>query len=79
MLLLLHPHGSWPRAWQDEAQHQRWLQLTDVSGVSIVDTEVKYLREQFAQVDTVLQSGDMTHTCGSCDNKLDCAALGHSH
>jgi hypothetical protein len=77
MLLLLRRPAEWGVQWASPEQQQRWSQLVDVAGVSIVETEAEYLRQQFAHIDAALTSGDVDSTCGDCNFKLDCQVQGH--
>jgi hypothetical protein len=77
MLLLLRRPAEWGVRWATPELQQRWAQLVDVSGVSIVETEAEYLRQQFAHIDAVVTSGDVDSTCGDCSFKLDCQVQGH--
>ncbi|KAL6750431.1 Phytochelatin synthase-domain-containing protein [Haematococcus lacustris] len=79
LLLLLGRPADWPVAWGDAEAGAQWLALLDVTGMSIVEAELAFLREQWAHIDEVLQGGDLEARCGSgCSQKLDCAALGHA-
>jgi hypothetical protein len=78
MLLLLREPSSWApgAAWPDGGElHKQWQQLLDASGVSIVDSEVRYLREQLQHLDEVLaeSSGkEPGSACSNCEFQDEC-------
>lgn len=81
-LLLRHPY-DWGLVWPEgsnECGAKVWATLMSTAGVSIVEAELLFLREQWAHMDEVLQDGgSLEATCGSgCSQRLDCAALGHA-
>ncbi|KAG2450417.1 hypothetical protein HYH02_004919 [Chlamydomonas schloesseri] len=69
--------GGGPWGWADPAAGQQWSGLVALGSYSVVEAEAAYLREQLAHIDEVLQSGDVTGTCGEHAHRLDCAAHGH--
>lgn len=77
MLLLLHPTDRWSAAWADAAQGEQWQQLLDATAISIVETEVLYLREQLQHIDDVIEGGSLEPACGTCKFSLDCSVKGH--
>lgn len=59
MLLLMQPAELWglASAWADPQQAAAWRQLLDASSVSIVETEVAYLRQQLGHVEQMAEDG----------------------
>jgi hypothetical protein len=79
MLLLLREPSSWApgAAWPDGGElHKQWQQLLDASGVSIVDSEVRYLREQLQHLDEVLAESSSGNepgsACSNCEFQHEC-------
>lgn len=77
VLLLLQPPTAWPRAWPQPEAQKAFDAYLDVSTVSIVEAEVRYLRSQFSHIEDVVRAGNLHETCGSCHGRLDCVTLGH--
>jgi hypothetical protein len=56
MLLMLQPPGA-AAAWVDAEQAAAWQKLLDASSVSIIETEVMYVRQQFDHIGAVAAGG----------------------
>ncbi|KXZ56469.1 hypothetical protein GPECTOR_1g42 [Gonium pectorale] len=79
MSLLMQRPEAWPAAegWADAGAGAQWGALMGPAGYSVAEAEAAYLREQLTHIDEVLQTGDVTSTCGEHSSRLDCAAHGH--
>ncbi|KAI8471447.1 MAG: Phytochelatin synthase-domain-containing protein [Monoraphidium minutum] len=71
MLLLLQPPSAWApaAAWAAPSQHAAWAKLLETSAVSILESEVRYLRRQFSHLGEVVLAGGDEHSvedCGTC-------------
>jgi hypothetical protein len=78
ILLLLLPPSGWPPAgeWASREQHAAWHLLLETSAVSILESEVGFLRRQFEHLGDVLAGGGdhEADACGTCNPAAAAAA-----
>jgi hypothetical protein len=75
MLLLLRGSRTWlaEEEWPDADLKQQWQQLVETSMVSIVESEVLYMRQQLQHIDDVLlEKKDAAAACDTCELSPEC-------
>ena len=78
MLLLLRGSRAWlsDKEWPEGDLKQQWQQLLEASMVSIVESEVMYMRQQLQHIDDVLlekkNAAEAAAACDTCELSPEC-------